>query len=367
MDEFFTKLEYYDPQTYVIKFLKRAVGLQGKSKQKEEKQPQQDEQVSTINFEKVEEAKDFQNIREFESTELGNKLRKDYIEQKYKQAEINKQRMKEVHQLMPYKEYVKHYYKLHPELVEEIKEARKITWQEMHEMYLEEYAQTQKRIDLYKEKGYPWYSFLKFWTYFYDDDEDDKISFSKAAKWDEDMPKKFVLPEDQKYGGDDDKRDLQGVQNPKLRRVLFQETWDEFDPIYFTFVRTGIPERDNFFTKMENYQMYHSTYTWFNWTLILMMPGLIGMAAARQLPKLIGSGTLTRLIQTKLQFRGGFLPEMTRREAGLILNVKQNATPDEIRNRHRKLMITNHPDNKGSALIASKINQAKELLLGENN
>ena len=36
---------------------------------------------------------------------------------------------------------------------------------------------------------------------------------------------------------------------------------------------------------------------------------------------------------------------MTKREAGLILNVKQNAPAEEIRNRHRKLMITNHPDN----------------------
>ena len=36
---------------------------------------------------------------------------------------------------------------------------------------------------------------------------------------------------------------------------------------------------------------------------------------------------------------------MTRREAQLILNVREGAAPDKIRDSHRKLMLINHPDN----------------------
>lgn len=44
-------------------------------------------------------------------------------------------------------------------------------------------------------------------------------------------------------------------------------------------------------------------------------------------------------------YKGGFNSDISRREAGLILGLKQNATKEEIRGRHRKLMILNHPDN----------------------
>ncbi len=63
-------------------------------------------------------------------------------------------------------------------------------------------------------------------------------------------------------------------------------------------------------------------------------------------------------------YDGPFEDQMTRREAALILGVRESASPDRIRNAHRKLLIANHPDTGGSTFISTKINEAKELLLG---
>ena len=62
-------------------------------------------------------------------------------------------------------------------------------------------------------------------------------------------------------------------------------------------------------------------------------------------------------------YKGGFAPTMTRREAGLILGVRETAEADKIMVAHRKLMFLNHPDNGGSTHIATKINEAKEMLM----
>lgn len=53
---------------------------------------------------------------------------------------------------------------------------------------------------------------------------------------------------------------------------------------------------------------------------------------------------------------------MTRKEASLILNVRESAENKKILDAHRKLMFLNHPDNGGSTYIATKINEAKEML-----
>ncbi|MCJ1466125.1 mitochondrial import inner membrane translocase subunit TIM14 [Pseudocyphellaria aurata] len=62
-------------------------------------------------------------------------------------------------------------------------------------------------------------------------------------------------------------------------------------------------------------------------------------------------------------YKGGFEPKMNRREAALILQLSERSlTREKIRKNHRQLMLLNHPDRGGSPYIATKVNEAKELL-----
>mmetsp|Transcript_35440 Transcript_35440/g.60207 ORF Transcript_35440/g.60207 Transcript_35440/m.60207 type:complete len:266 (+) Transcript_35440:196-993(+) len=62
-------------------------------------------------------------------------------------------------------------------------------------------------------------------------------------------------------------------------------------------------------------------------------------------------------------YEGGFEDVMTRKEAALILGVRESSAAKRIKEAHRKLLILNHPDTGGSTFLAGKINEAKELLL----
>lgn len=54
---------------------------------------------------------------------------------------------------------------------------------------------------------------------------------------------------------------------------------------------------------------------------------------------------------------------MTRAEALAVLGLQEGATEEDIRAAHRRLMQAAHPDRGGSDWLASRINEARDLLL----
>lgn len=65
----------------------------------------------------------------------------------------------------------------------------------------------------------------------------------------------------------------------------------------------------------------------------------------------------------KRHYEGGFDEKMTRKEAALVLGVRESAAPQRIKDSHRRILMINHPDKGGSKYMAAKINEAKEILL----
>jgi len=67
-------------------------------------------------------------------------------------------------------------------------------------------------------------------------------------------------------------------------------------------------------------------------------------------------------------FTGGFEPQMTIDEASMILGISFDEALDQkkLTAAHRRVMLRNHPDRGGSPYLATKINEAKDLLLASN-
>ena len=61
---------------------------------------------------------------------------------------------------------------------------------------------------------------------------------------------------------------------------------------------------------------------------------------------------------------GARTAKMTREEAYQILGLRPGASEAEIRAAHRRLMRAAHPDSGGSEWLATRLNQARDVLLG---
>ena len=76
----------------------------------------------------------------------------------------------------------------------------------------------------------------------------------------------------------------------------------------------------------------------------------------------IGIKAYNRSQGPKSFYLGGFEGKMSKREAALILGVRESSNIEKIKQAHRKIMLLNHPDRGGSPYLAMKINEAKEFL-----
>ncbi|ELU17463.1 hypothetical protein CAPTEDRAFT_183020 [Capitella teleta] len=65
---------------------------------------------------------------------------------------------------------------------------------------------------------------------------------------------------------------------------------------------------------------------------------------------------------TSKYYKGGFDAKMSKREASLILGVSPSANKNKVKDAHKRIMLLNHPDRGGSPYLATKINEAKDML-----
>lgn len=63
------------------------------------------------------------------------------------------------------------------------------------------------------------------------------------------------------------------------------------------------------------------------------------------------------------RYKGGFDSEMTKREASLILGIRESADKGKVKEAYKRVMMLNHPDLGGSAFVSTKINEAKDMML----
>jgi DnaJ family protein C protein 19 len=91
--------------------------------------------------------------------------------------------------------------------------------------------------------------------------------------------------------------------------------------------------------------------------------GIGAIAAALTGRHLIRKGVFTGKGAAEQWAKGGFKAKMDRKEAIAILGLKDNPQlTKSLKFAHRNIMLANHPDRGGSPYLASKINEAKDLL-----
>ena len=92
------------------------------------------------------------------------------------------------------------------------------------------------------------------------------------------------------------------------------------------------------------------------------LAGIVIMTARKTHPQML---IVQKRVGGKLgkHYQGGFDKKMNKHEACLILSIVAKSSLKDLREAHKRLMLLNHPDNGGSTYIASKINQAKDILM----
>lgn len=98
--------------------------------------------------------------------------------------------------------------------------------------------------------------------------------------------------------------------------------------------------------------------------LILTGRGPVALAALSLLGPLLYQHWEARRRSQPSRFRPKPKQAMTREEAYEVLGLRAGASAQDIRQAHLRLMRAAHPDAGGSDWLASRINQARDVLIG---